>query len=127
LGTVQIVHPRALSLVNYRVEHVTLLPVSLEKETSPAAAGPLPEIIFESTPGKILEFATYLSFGHKMNYIFGLSRLAEVAARYTHLEESAQRIEDLNKKLKQRYFRLRHEVIDASMRELFASRSVYAD
>ena len=57
--------------------------------------------------------------------IFGMSRLAELAARSVHLEGSSQELQRRGKTLQLRYFRERHEVIDRSMRELFASRSLY--
>ena len=54
-----------------------------------------------------------------------MSRLAELAARSVHLEGSTQELQRRGKKLHQQYFRRRHEVIDNSMRELFAARSLY--
>ena len=62
-----------------------------------------------------------------INDIWGLGwepRLAELAARFIHLEESSQRLEDLDKQLKLKYFRLKHELTDRSMREIFASRLI---
>jgi len=58
--------------------------------------------------------------------IFGLSRLAEFAARFVHLEESSQKLKDMDGKLQQEYFRVRHELIDRNMRELFSARLLYA-
>ncbi len=64
--------------------------------------------------------------GQRLYEIFGMARVCEQAARYMHLEESCNKIADLNKKLLLQYFRRRHEVIDANMRELFSARSLYA-
>ena len=122
-GTIQVVYPKALSLVNQRVEVATLLPVQ-KGEGKPSGLRKN-RFILESTPSRLLEYLAYLSFGQKLHQIFGMSRLAETGARYIHLEESGQKIEEINKKLKLRYFRLRHEVIDQSMRELFAARSIH--
>ena len=83
-------------------------------------------MIFESSMGSILEYLSYLWVGQKLSDIFGLSRLAELGARYMHLEESSQRIQKVNKELKRQYFRCRHELIDQSMRELFSARILYA-
>ena len=58
--------------------------------------------------------------------IFGYARICEQAARYLHLEESCNKIQEMNKKLYLQYFRRRHEIIDANMRDLFASRALYA-
>lgn len=129
-GSIQVVYPKAFSLVNQRVDVATLLPVS-KGEGAPAKGGaglPGPyekEMILESSPAGLSEYLAYLSFGQKLNHIFGMSRLAETGARYVHLEESGQKVEEVNKKLKLRYFRLRHEIIDQSMRELFSARLAY--
>jgi F0F1-type ATP synthase gamma subunit len=56
-----------------------------------------------------------------------MSRLAEMGARFTHLEEATQKIQELNQKLRLQYFKFRHEVIDQNMRELFAARALYAE
>lgn len=137
-GTIQVVYPRALSLVNQRVEMVTLLPYSppssgeTPEETSEEEAEEMPSsvspstVILESSPAKILEYLVFLLLAQRLKEIFALSRLAELGARYMHLEESAQKIQELNQKLKLRYFRLRHEKIDQNMRELFSARMIYA-
>jgi len=119
------VYPRALTLIHHRVDTVTLLPFSMEQKPVSEPV-PFQSIIFESSVDSLLEYLIFLSVGQKLSEIFGLSRLAELAARYTHLEEGSQRITELNQKLKLRYFRLRHEVIDQSMRELSSARALYA-
>jgi len=122
----KVVYARANSLVSQKVEVVTLLPLALDQAKSKETIDPS-QIIFESTLPKILEYLAFLRIGQSLNDVFGYSRLAELGARYNHLEESSHKIEDLNKKLKLKYFRLRHEAIDASMRELFSARLLYAD
>ncbi len=124
--SIQIIYNRAFSLVNQRMEINTLLPVSRTEGKSSAPRVSLSQMILETSFGSILEYLIYLSMGRKLNDIFGMSRLAELAARFVHLEESTQRIQELNRKLTLKYFRLRHELIDQSMRELFAARSLYA-
>ena len=52
--------------------------------------------------------------------------MAELSARAVHLEGSTQELQREGKKLRQQYFRKRHELIDSSMRELFAARVIYA-
>jgi ATP synthase F1 gamma subunit len=129
-GAVQVVHPRSLSLINHRLEEVTLLPMSRpEKEKTEKSENEVDtsQMIFESSLEGILEYLSYLWVGQKLSDIFGLSRLAELGARYMHLEESTQRIQEVNKKLKRQYFRCRHEMIDQSMRELFSARALYAE
>ena len=125
-GMLRVVYPRALSLVNQRVEIVTLLPWSAPTKEEPVHHINPSETIFESSLAGILEYLIFIFMGQKLDEIFSLSRLAELAARYIHLEESSQRIQQMNQKLKLRYFRLRHEMIDQNMRELFSSRIIYA-
>lgn len=125
-SSLRIVYPRALSLVNQKVETDILLPCAPQKEGVPPPFD-LSKTILESSLPSMVEYLTFLSMGQRINEIFSLSRLAELGARYMHLEESAQRIQQMNQKLKLRYFRLRHEMIDQSMRELFSARALYAD
>lgn len=123
--TVLVVYNRALSLMNQCMEIATLIPLP-RRSVSSSASFRLSGVILESSFESLLEYLVYLQMGRKLNDIFGVSRLAELAARFVHLEESTQRIQDLNKKLIVKYFRLRHESIDQSMRELFSARSLYA-
>ena len=74
----------------------------------------------------VIEYLVYLWIGQKFYDIFGLSRLAEFAARYVHLEESLHKLKEMDGKLKLQYFRIRHELIDRNMRELFSARLLYA-
>ncbi len=136
IGVLKVVYCQAVSLVIHRVEAETLVPfvkpappsdeAPRRKETPAKSKEFLKDHIFESSPGKILEYLVYLFLGERLYEIFGMSRLAEQAARFVHLEESSQKILDLNKKLLLQYFRRRHEIIDQNMRELFASRAIYA-
>lgn len=124
-GSLSVVFPRALSLSNQRVETIPLLPYATGTQASSSNVH-LSEMILESTPARMLEYLVLLRIGHKLSEVFRMSRLAELGARYMHLEENSQKIEQVNQKLKLRYFRLRHEIIDQSMRELFSARSLYA-
>ncbi len=125
-GCIKVVHPKSVSLISHRIEMATLLPMSAPEETKTEKVD-ISEIIYESSMSKILEYLAFLWVGQKLGDIFGLSRLSELGARYMHLEESTQRIQEANKKLKLQYFKFRHEAIDQSMRELFATRMLYAD
>lgn len=123
-GTLKVVYPSATTLATQRVEIATFLPFSQPEKNQPSID--LSQTILETPPEKMLEYLVFLLIGHRLKEIFGLSRLAELGARYMHLEDSSQKIQELNQKLRLRYFRLRHESIDQSMRELFAARSLYA-
>ncbi len=134
MGGVKIVYPRAISVVVHRIEIATLLPFTAikKKEANASTQAPTPgtqgsSILFESSIAEIVEYLVYLYLGKRLSEIFGLSCLAEQAARFVHLEESCQKILDLNKKLTLQYFRRRHEMIDQNMRELFSARSLYAN
>jgi F0F1-type ATP synthase gamma subunit len=74
----------------------------------------------------MIEYLVYLWMGQAFYEILGFSRLSELSARYIHLENSSQKIQEVEKKLRLQYFRVRHELIDKSMREIFSSRSIYA-
>jgi ATP synthase F1 gamma subunit len=121
MSGLRVVYPHAHSFVVHRVEIVTLLP--FERPQAPGA--PREETIFESDPAAVLEYLVYLVIAQRLFEIFGLARVCEQAARFVHLEESCNKILDMNKKLTLQYFRRRHEIIDSNMRELFAARKTH--
>jgi F0F1-type ATP synthase gamma subunit len=124
-GAVKIVYPHPVSFTIQRVETVSFIPFeppSVKKPTALIAS----ELILESSPEDIVEYLGYLWLGQKLHEIFGLSRLSEFAARFVHLEGSHQRLKEMDTKIRQEYFRVRHELIDRNMRELFAARLLYA-
>lgn len=122
-GPLKIVYPKAHSFVVHRVEVVSLIPFASADGAAPTAED---STIFESSPAEVAEYLVYLVLGQKLYEIFGQSRVCEQAARFLHLEESCNKIGEMNKKLLLQYFRRRHEVIDANMRELFSARSIFA-
>lgn len=124
-GYLKVVFPRPISFTVQRVEIASFLPYS-PSETPGAQEHGITEVIMESSPKRAVEYLVYLWMGQRLYEIFGLSRLAEFAARYIHLEESAQKLKDLDKKVRLEYFRVRHELVDRTMRELFAGRLLYA-
>ena len=130
-GGIKVVYPRAHSFVVHRVEVETFIPFALPEGTAVAEKAAdksetMKEIIFESTPDEVIEYLAYIIFGQRLFEIFGFSRVCEQAARYLHLDESCNKIAEMNKKLLLQYFRRRHEIIDSNMRELFSARSLYA-
>lgn len=123
-GELVLVFPRAISFAVQKIEVLNLLPFvpdNLEINTSKID---ISEVILESSLSDIAEYLIYLWLGQKIFEIFGLSLVAEQSARFTHLENCTQRIQDENKKLKYQYFRTRHEIIDQNMRELFSARLI---
>ena len=125
-GHLKVVFPRPVSFTVQCVEVASFLPYVPQQRTQTQNLGVVSDIILESNPNYVVEYLLYLWIGHKLYEIFGLSRLAELAARFVHLEDSSQRIKDMEKKMKLEYFRVRHEIIDRNMRELFAARLMYA-
>ncbi|MFC1807272.1 F0F1 ATP synthase subunit gamma [Candidatus Omnitrophota bacterium] len=124
-GYLKVAYPRPVSFTVQRVELVQFTPhLSPVKEgTKKIKKG---DIIVESADEDIIEYLLYLWMGQKLFDILGLSKLSEFAARFVHLEESAQKLREMNEKLQLEYFRVRHELVDRNMRELFASRLLYA-
>jgi ATP synthase F1 gamma subunit len=122
-SNLKVIYPHPVSFTVQRVEIVNFLPFApLRKNTGESIA----DSITESSLGDIVEYLAYLWMGQKFYEIFGLSRLAEFAARYVHLEESLQKLKEMDGKLRLQYFRVRHELIDRNMRELFSARLMYA-
>jgi ATP synthase F1 gamma subunit len=125
-GALKVVYPRPVSFTVQHVEiaqFIPFLPISKKESTDGAGA---PELILESKIEDIIEYLIYIWMGQKFYEIFGLSRLAEFAARFVHLEESSQKLKETDNKTHLEYFRVRHELIDRNMRELFAARLLYA-
>lgn len=126
IGHLKLVYPRSISFTVQRIETVTFLPFRLEARQLEEPPPLLSEVILESLPADVVEYCVYLWIEQKLAEIFIFSKLAEYAARFSHLERSAQRLKEMDQKLKMQYFRVRHEIIDRNMRELFATRQIYA-
>jgi len=124
IGELVVVFPRALSFAVQRIEVLNLLPFIPENIENRAPKINISDVILESSLGDIAEYLICLWLGQKLFEVFGLAQVAEQSARFMHLENCTQRIQDENKKLKFQYFRTRHEIIDQNMRELFASRLI---
>ena len=126
ITSLTIVYPRALSFSAQRVEVLRALPCTEWLKTA-SGARPSSPVMLESDAGAVLEYLVRLWLSQSLYEVFGMSRLAELAARSMHLEGSAQELSRRGHKLKLKYFRERHEIIDRSMRELFAARSLYGN
>ena len=137
IGTVKVIHPVAISLKIQQVGELNLLPfLEWKKSASSAVSKEIADqsrpaesygsdILLETLPSDLIEYLTIVGLGQKFFDILQLSRLAELAARTIHLEESSQKVKEIDKKLQLQYFRARHEIIDQQMRELFTARSLY--
>ncbi|UCC95796.1 MAG: F0F1 ATP synthase subunit gamma [Candidatus Omnitrophota bacterium] len=125
IGIVKIIYPKAFSLMVQKIAEFPLLPYGKRDRAESTHLINFEEYIRESSIGDIVEYLVYLWMGHKMFDILQQAKLAELGARFVHLEESSQKLEDLNKELRLKYLRIRHELTDRSMRELFAARLIY--
>ncbi len=128
IGSLAVFYPEPVSFLVQRIKKYTLVPFEIpplpEAGSFPSSAKD--QTIIESHIGDMIEYLVYLWMGQAFYEILGYSRLSELSARYIHLEGSSQKIQELEKKLRLTYFRVRHELIDRSMREIFSSRSLYA-
>jgi ATP synthase F1 gamma subunit len=123
LGALKVIYPYATSIVAQHIQSLQLLPFSKPEKTKKSIS--FSEIIIESHLSDTAGYLVYLFLGQKFFEIFGLSRLAEMAARFVHLEESGHKLEDIEKQLRLQYFRLRHELIDRNMREIYSARLAF--
>jgi len=126
IGYLKVVYPRPISFTVQRVEVVQFLPYISPDKKEDYKGGAFTDVIMESNPADIIEYLVSLWISRRLYDIFGLSRLAEFAARFIHLEESSHRLKEMDQKLRLQYFRVGHELIDRSMRELFSARLLYA-
>lgn len=126
VGNLKVIYPRPISFTVQHVEMAQFLPYILSNQHEGRTANVFTDIIMESSPADIIEYLIYLWIGHRLYDIFGLSRLAEFAARFIHLEESSQKLKGMISKLQLQYFHVGHELIDRNMRELFSARLLYA-
>ncbi len=120
---IKVVYPHPVSFTVQRVSVVGLLAFPFLQEVKKRRIET--EIIWESDIRRVIEYLGYLWIGRRLYDLFGLSKLAEFSARYVHLEESLQKLKEMENKLRLQYFRARHEMIDKNMRELFSARILY--
>jgi F0F1-type ATP synthase gamma subunit len=128
MGPVKVLYPYAQSIQVQNIMEIDLLPCTKWSGKDGVAWDESGEdILLESYPKDLVEYLVYLSMGQKFFEILQFARLAEFAARTVHLEDSSEKIKAIDSKLKLKYFRARHEIIDQQMRELFSARSLYVD
>jgi ATP synthase F1 gamma subunit len=125
-GSLKVVFPRPVSFTVQRVELAEFVPFGGPQNDPKAGVSYFYEIIEESKVEDIVEYLLHMWIGQKFDEIMALSRLAEFAARFVHLEASSQKLKETDNKARLEYFRVRHELIDRNMRELFAARLLYA-
>lgn len=123
IGIVKMVYPVSLSIVSQQIKTVQLIPYT---SASAVKLPPAPvDMIMESGISDVFEYWVSLFLGHFFYQVFSQAKLAELSARFIHLESSKGKIEQLNKDLRIQYFRQRHEMIDKNIRELFSARLAF--
>jgi len=125
IGHCKVIYPRPVTFTVQKVETITFLPF-IPPVKPILTEEQFADMIVESDIGDVIGYLVYLWMAQKLYEIFGLSRLAEFAARFVHLEESGQKLKEIDNKTKLEYFRVRHELVDRNMRELFAARLLFA-
>ncbi len=125
-GRLVVVYPKPISFAVQQITVETLLPCEswvAAQASEPASAQDA--VLWESRPEDVVEYVVMQWLGHRLSEIFALSRLSELAARAMHLEGSYHELIRMGKRLRLQYFRARHEIIDRSMREIFAAQLLY--
>ncbi len=124
-GRLLVVYPKPVSFGTQEITVETFLPCSAWLAAASERTQAAGNIIWESSLDDVIEYVVIQWMAHRLDEIFAMSRLAELGARAVHLEGSYQELLRLGKKLKLQYLRARHELIDRSMREIFASQLLY--
>ncbi|MCM8812134.1 MAG: F0F1 ATP synthase subunit gamma [Candidatus Omnitrophica bacterium] len=119
-GKLVVVYPKPVSFSHQEITAEVLMPCTawIQPKEDPVNRA---AIIWESSQNDLVDYVGREWISHRLEQIFALSRLAEFAARAIHLEGSYQELLRRGKTLKHQYFRSRHEVIDRSMREIYAA------
>ena len=120
-GRLVVVYPRPVSFAVQDVTAEVFVPCTAWTPPPREAR----ELLWESPQDAVIEYLVTQWIGFRLDIIFALSRLAELAARVVHLEGSYQELQRRGKQLRLQYFRARHEVIDRSMREIFSAQLLY--
>lgn len=120
-GKVIVTYPRPISLMVQKPAVIGLLPCTELFEKRPQLLSDPERLFVESQTEGIIQYLVGTWITHRLFDIFEESKLAELAARTTHLEQSHDRLVEQGKVLRHRYFRCRRELIDKGMRETFAA------
>ncbi len=130
-GRVFIFYPKSVSFMVQKVKNLKALPIefasfrdSREAVDSPGNDINNEEVINESPLEGIIEYLVEEKILQQLIEVLEDSKLSEFAARALHLERSNQQLVETRKKLKLRYFRVRHEAIDKNTRELFSAQII---
>ncbi len=134
IGKIVVAYAKALSFSSQSIEVIDLLPCGelfdkgSESEVSTHAGtrrflAEARDVIVESSYDSMVEYLAGIWVTSKLFEVFEDGKLAEFSARAMHLEGSVQKVEKEYKKVKQKFCKASHELIDKGMRESFAAKS----
>ena len=123
-GKLILFYPKPLSFMVQRVEELTILPCVKLFEGNPVEIKKKVVPIVESSVDDIIEHLVKTWIVQKLFEVFEDSKLAEFSARTVHLEESYQVLLEQGKGVRYQYFRGRHELVDAGMRDIYSAQIV---
>lgn len=123
-GRVSIAYPRPVSFMLQKAEVMEILPLFSEEGAAHLPAdrrGHIETLIVESPLEGIVDYLAEELIRRRLVDILEDSKLSEFASRAIHLEGSSQELTEKKNKIRLKYFRAYHEMIDKSTRELFAA------
>ena len=125
-GRFVVVYPKPITMSYQKATIETMLPCEQWIADKGVKSAEPQEVLWESDPADILAYVATFWVEHRLDEIFSITRVAELGSRVMNLEGSFQEVIRQGKKIKLQYHRARHEVIDRSMREVFASQLLFA-
>ncbi len=125
-GRFVVVYPKPITMSYQKATVETMLPCEQWISDKGVNNDPSQEVLWESEPQDILAYVATFWVEHRLDEIFSITRVAELGSRVMNLEGSFQEVIRQGKKIKLQYHRARHEVIDRSMREVFASQLLFS-
>lgn len=123
-GRLVLFYPRPVSFMVQKIEALRLLPCTSLFHDQPREAEKRKTMIMESSVDAVVEYLVETWIVQKLFEVFEDSKLAEFSARTVRLEESTQALQEQRKDIQYRYFRERHEAVDAGMRDIYAAQIV---
>jgi len=117
-GKVFVFYPKPLSFIVQKVNGIKLLPAALPPSVVTS------DVIIESPLEGIIDYLVEEDMLRKLIDVLEDSKMSEYASRAIHLEESTGRLQEKEKEIRFRYFRVRHELIDKNIRELFSAQVI---
>ncbi len=127
IGSATIIYAHCHSMTHQTVESLKILPFHMAEHgqgTGSQFESRLASdryVVIEPDFQHLVEYTVALWFGRKLYEIFWDCKLSEVACRAIELNERIETLTKQRDKTRMRYFRSNHEVIDAEIRDIFAS------